>query len=212
MSRQRPPAVVAELGRPETPEEYAARRAEASRLRRSRQTTKNLWLSILASLAVVLGLVLIVPRGDATYAPHVDYPAVAKEAQGAVDVPLAVPALPDGWRSNSAELREGADDVKSWYVGLLTPEDDYLGFSQGIHANESWLSALLGGSRADSTKRIGGLEWTVYDNRKSGAKGNVEYALTTTTEDSIYAVYGTADPAEAATLAAAVATSIESAA
>jgi len=212
MSRQRPPAVVAELGRPETPEEYAARRAEASRLRRSRQTTKNLWLSILASLVVVLALVLVVPRGDMKFAPDVDYAQVAEEAQGGVDVPLAVPELGDGWRSNSAELRKGADDVQSWYIGLLTPSDDYLGFSQGIEANESWLSALLNESRADGVKEIGGLEWTVYDNRDSGAKGNIEYALAATTDDGVYAVYGTADPAEAETLAAAVATSLEAAA
>ena len=96
MSRRRPPAVVAELGRPETPEEYAARKAEASRLRRSRQTTKNLWLSILATLVVVLGLVLIVPRGDMKLTPDVDYAAVAADAQGTVDVPLAVPELGDG--------------------------------------------------------------------------------------------------------------------
>jgi hypothetical protein len=207
MSRQRPPAIVAELGRPETPEEYAARKAEASRLRRSRQTLTNLWLSILASLGVLLALVLVVPRGDAKFAPHVDYVAVAKEAQGGVDVPLAVPKLGAGWRSNSAELRDGADGVRSWYVGLLTPHDDYLGFSQGIDANESWLAAVLNDSRADSTERIGGLEWTVYDNRDTGAKGNVEYALATTTAEGVYAVDGTADPAAAKTLAAAVAAS-----
>jgi len=208
MSRQRPPAVVAELGRPETREEYEARRAEASRVRRSRQTTTNLWLSILASLGVVLALVLVVPRGDAKFEPDVDYAAVAKDAQGAVDAPLAVPVLGKGWRSNSAELRKGADGVQSWYIGLLTPSDDYVGFSQGISGNESWLSDLLNESRADSTERIGGLEWTVYDNRDSGAKGNIEYALATTAGDSVLAVYGTADPAEAKTLAAAVAASI----
>jgi len=51
----------------------------------------------------------------------------------------------------------------------------------------------------------------VYDNRDSGEKGNVEYALAATTDDGIFAVYGTATPAEAETLAAAVAASIESA-
>jgi hypothetical protein len=48
----------------------------------------------------------------------------------------------------------------------------------------------------------------VYDNRDSGAKGNIQYALATTTDDSVLAVYGTADPAEAKSLAAAVAASI----
>ncbi|BDZ44659.1 DUF4245 domain-containing protein [Naasia aerilata] len=205
MSRQRQPAIVAELGRPETPEETLARKAEASRKRRSRQTITNLWLSLIASLGVVLVLVLIVPRGDQQFAPDVDYRQVAQEAQGAVDAPLVVPELGSGWRSNSAELRtSAADKIVTWYIGFLTPAKDYLGFSQGVDANPTWLSTLLQKSRADSTTRIGGREWTVYDNRETGGHGNVEYALSTETADGIYAVYGTADPAEAEQLAAAV--------
>ncbi|WP_210479416.1 DUF4245 family protein [Naasia sp. SYSU D00948] len=209
MSRQRRPAVVAELGRPETPEETAARKAEERRVRASRRTTTNLWLSLLAGLAAVLVLVLLVPRGDAELTPDIDYVAVAADAQKDVDVPLAVPRPGSDWRANAAELRtSAADDIVSWYIGFLTPGDEYLGFSQGIEANPSWVSALLQESRPDSTDRIGGLEWTVYDNRETGARGNVEYALVTEGPDGLYAVYGTADPGEAAQLAAAVAESI----
>jgi hypothetical protein len=205
MSRQRPPVIVAELGRPETPEETIARKAEASRKRRSRQTISNLWLSLIASLAVVLVLVLIVPRGDQQFAPDVDYRQVAQEAQGAVDVPLVVPAPGKGWRSNSAVLRTGAaDKIVTWYIGFLTPANDYLGFSQGVEANPTWLANLLQQSRADSTQQIGGREWTVYDNRDTDGHGNVEYALSTETPDGIVAIYGTADPAEAEQLATAV--------
>jgi hypothetical protein len=206
MSRRRPPAVVAELGRPETPEETAARKAESRRTHMQRQTVTNLWLSLAASLAVVVGIVLLVPRGDQVFEPNVDYAQVATEAQGAVDVPLAVPDLGRGWRSNSAELRTGGvDKVVSWYIGFLTPSDEYLGLSQGIAANDSWLADLLAKSPADGTKQIGGLEWTVYDNRDTGKKGNVQYALATETDNGVYAIYGTADPTEAETLAAAVA-------
>ena len=213
MSRQRPPAVVAELGRPETPEETAARRAEERRIRASRRTTTNLWLSLTAALAAVLVLVLLVPRGDADLTPDVDYVAVAAQAQDEVDVPLAVPRPGTDWRANAAELRTSrADEVVSWYIGFVTPGDEYLGFSQGIEADRSWLSALLRESRADSTTSIGGLEWTVYDNRETGARGNVEYALVTEGSDSLYAVYGTADPAEAERLASAVAESLGEAA
>lgn len=205
MSRLRPPAIVAELGRPETPEETAARTAENSRKHRSRQTVTNLWLSLLASLAVVAVLVLVVPRGDQAVRPDVDYARVATEAQGAVDVPLVVPRPGDGWHSNSAALRTGsADRIVSWYIGFLTPANGYLGFSQGVRANAGWLAALLQGSRAGSTAQLGGREWTVYDNRDTGAKGNVRYALSTETARGIYLVYGTADPAEAAALATAV--------
>jgi hypothetical protein len=210
MSRQRPPAVVAELGRPETPEETAERQAEARRVRASHRTTTNLWLSILAGLAAVLVLVLIVPRGDAVLTSNVDYVAAAATAQDDVDVSLAVPRPGADWKANAAELRKSAgDEVVSWYIGFLTPDGDYLGFSQGIDANTTWLDDLLRGSRPDSAMSIGGLDWTVYDNRETGARGNVEYALVTEGQDGLYAVYGTADPAEAEQLASAVAESIE---
>jgi Protein of unknown function (DUF4245) len=210
MSRHRPPAVVAELGRPETPEETAARRAEERRIRASRRTTTNLWLSLIATVAVVVVLVLIVPRGGADSTPDVDYVAAAATAQRTVDAPLAVPRPGADWRANAAEVRTSeADGIVSWYIGYLTPGGDYLGFTQGIEANATWLNELLRDSAADSTTRIGGLEWTVYDNRETGARGNVEYALVTEGADGIlYAVYGTAEPEEAQHLATAVADSI----
>ncbi|MCU1569401.1 MAG: phosphonoacetaldehyde hydrolase [Naasia sp.] len=205
----RPPRVVAELGRPETAEETAARKEEDRRKRRGRQTVNNLWYSLLVTVGVVVVIILLVPRGAQDFAPNVDYPAAAQEAQGAVDQPLAVPEPGKQWRSNAAQLRtETADGVVSWYIGFLTPRSQYLGFSQGIDANESWLVQLLDGARADGTVTLGGLEWTVYDDRASGAQGNVSYALSTTTATAVYAVYGTADPDEAAALATAVAQSI----
>ena len=54
------PAIVAELGRPETPEETAARKAENSRKRRANQTAFNLIVATIASLGIVLFLVVVV--------------------------------------------------------------------------------------------------------------------------------------------------------
>ncbi|MCU1438411.1 MAG: phosphonoacetaldehyde hydrolase [Naasia sp.] len=202
----KPRPIVAELGRPETPEETAARQAQARATRRSRQTTTNLVLSLGASLAVLAALILLVPRGEQEFAPDIDYAATAQEAQGAVDVPLAVPDLSDAWTANAAELRTGAaDGVDSWYIGFVTPGRQYAGFSQGIDANESWLADLLDSSRADTTTRIDGLQWTVYDNRDADRDGNVDYALATEADEGVLAVYGTADPAELEELAAAIA-------
>ena len=58
MSRpSRESRVVAELGRPETAEETAARKAENSRNHRSRQTVNNLVYSLLATLGIVVVIV-----------------------------------------------------------------------------------------------------------------------------------------------------------
>ena len=116
---QRPPRVVAELGRPETPDETAARKAENSRLHRQRQTVLNLVLSLGASLLLVLVIVLLVPRSDTAMVRDVDVAPIAEQAQVASDDPLAVPELPEGWRANAAELRTSSvDEVTAWYVGL----------------------------------------------------------------------------------------------
>src|SRR6478735_6355945 len=97
----KPPAVVAELGRPETPEETAARKAQNSANHRNRQTVNNLVYSLLATLALVAVIVLVVPRGNPTAdAPAIDYAKVAQEAQGSEPDPLLVPKLPAGWKAN----------------------------------------------------------------------------------------------------------------
>jgi hypothetical protein len=49
MPRAKAKRVVAELGRPETPEEEAARRAENSRLYRQRKTVNNLVYSLIVT-------------------------------------------------------------------------------------------------------------------------------------------------------------------
>lgn len=200
-----PGRVVAELGRPETPAETAARRAENSRLRRSRQTARNLMSSLLVTIGLVVVIIALVPRGAAPATRNVDYRQLASQASASVQEPLLAPRLPAGWHSNSAELR-GTDAVTSWYVGFVTPENQYLGYSEGIDANDTWLSNTLAKARSAGTARVGGLTWRVYDQRALGtAAGNVAYALATGIGTTDLAVYGTSTPAETNALAAALA-------
>jgi hypothetical protein len=211
MAAQRPPRVVAELGRPETPEETAARKAENSLKHRQRQTLKNLVLALGASLLIVLVIVLLVPRSDAPIDREVDVASIAEQAQIASDDPLAVPALPEGWRANAAELRTSAvDDVTAWYVGYLTPSNEYIGMYQGIEANPTWVASLLARTTATGTTTIDGVEWTVYDNRETSIDvGNAKYGLTTEAGDSTFVLLGTATPEEFETLAAALVPTVE---
>ena len=208
---ERPPRVVAELGRPETPEETAARKAENSRNHRQRQTVRNLVLALGASLLVVLVIVLIVPRSDSPIEPDIDVAAVSEQAQIAIDDELAVPDLPEGWRANAAEIRSSAaDGVTAWYVGYLTPSDEYIGVYQGVDANPTWVAGLLSRTLATGTTTIDGIEYTVYDNRESTDDvGNARYALTTEAGGTTFVLLGTATEAEFATLATALTPTIE---
>ena len=195
---KRPPAVVAELGRPETPEETAERKAADSRNHRNRQTVNNLVFSLIATVAVVALIVLFVPRGQPAGAPAVDYASIARQAQGAEPDALLTPALPSGWKSNAAELRtKTPDGVDAWYIGLITPSKEYIGIMQGFKANDSWLATQVDRSLVSSTKTACGLRWDVYDNRNSGQdNGNVDYALATKAGSSTVVVFGTAQNQE----------------
>ena len=208
---RREPRVVAELGRPETPEETAARKVEDSVKHRQRQTVRNLVASLLASLAVVVMIVLIVPRSDKPIERDVDVPAVAAQAQAGIDQQLAVPVLPEGWRSNDASLRQSeADGVTAWYAGYLTPSDEYAGMYQGLGANPTWTAELLANTIATGVVTIDGVEWTLYDNRESDADvGNARYGLVTEAGESTFVLLGTADPEEFETLARAIVPAID---
>ena len=188
--RDRPPRVVAELGRPETPEETAARKAESSRRRRSNQTLVNLLLALLASLGVVLLLVLVVVRPSPPPTPPVDYKQVASQAQPEVKNTLAAPELPPAWKANNAEINTGQDSILFWSIGFITPSQQYIGLVQGIDANPTWVSNQLQNSRATGTTKIAGLDWTVYDQRAQENTGNFAYSLSTTVGTSSIVLHG----------------------
>jgi hypothetical protein len=201
---RREPRVVAELGRPETPQETADRKAETSRNYRKRKTVNNLVYSLLVCVGLVLIIALAVPRADSSLVAEVDYAAVAAQAQSSSEHTLANPELPDGWSSNRAEA-DKSGGVSSWNIGLITPSKQYIGISQGFDANETWVSQQLRQSTASSTISVDGVEWTVYDNRRRADMGNVEYALTTESGGSTFIVFGTASDGEFLTVASALA-------
>jgi hypothetical protein len=92
MPRAKAKRVVAELGRPETPEEEAARRAENSRLYRQRKTVNNLVYSLIVTLGVVAIIYFAVPRTDGPVAWEVDYVSVGEQAQESLTQQIVIPA------------------------------------------------------------------------------------------------------------------------
>lgn len=197
--------IVAELGRAETPQEIADRKAAASARRRSNQTPLNLVFALLASLGVVALVVLVVVRPSSIARDPIDYAAVAAAAQGSVDAALVVPELPAGWTANRAELVTGqGDGIDSWQIGLLTPGEQYIGFVQGIGADQRWISDQTANAEATGTVTIGDRVWQIYDRRDVDDPGNLAYAMTTVQGDSMIVLGGTATDAEFDVLAEAV--------
>jgi hypothetical protein len=201
----KPARVVAELGRPETPSEIGERKAEASRTHRANQTSTNLIVALLASLAVVLLLVLVTVRTNQPAATAIDYRAVAAAAQVDAAEPLASPALPRTWSANAAEIRPAtADKIVSWYIGFITPAKQFIGLSQGAKANDTWISNQVQSKATTGTTTIDGIHWTIYDHRTAQGAGNLAYAMSTTVSSGSYVLFGTASDGEFHTLATAL--------
>lgn len=200
MTEQKPPRVVAELGRPETPDETAERRAVASRARRQNQTLLNLIFALVASLAVVAVIILVVVRPDAAPREPVDFRTIATESDASA--PLAVPDLSPDWKSNSAIYdAEASDGVANWYVGFITPQQQFIGMRQGIDANPTWLSNQLAGVASTGSMTVDGVTWDVYDRRDTKDPGNLAYAMSTVGTRSTWVIYGTAPESEFTELA-----------
>jgi hypothetical protein len=204
MSRPKPPRIVAELGRPETPEEAAARKAESSRAHRESKTLYGLIGALLASLAIVILIVLVVVRPDPEPREPIDYRSLAAEAEASLNADLAAPELPDGWTANSARVETGSDDIASWYVGFITPDNQFIAVRQGVDANATWLAQAVQDSRTTGERTVAGTTWDVHDRRSVDPTGNFAYSMTTTEGDS-FALHGTADDEEFDVLATAIA-------
>jgi hypothetical protein len=205
------PPVVAELGRPETADETAARKADASKRYRASKTMNNLWFSLLVTVGVVLVIVFMVPRNDSPRTQSVDYVAAATEAQESFPVPLAVPELSKDWSSNGAEDRSSSlDKVSAWYMGFISPAQQYISLTQAVGANPSWLDDQLDHTRPSGQVSIDGIDWTVYDNRDASTDvGNVKYALTTESGASTFVIAGTATPDETADFASSISQAVK---
>lgn len=196
----RGPRVVAELGRPETAEETAARKAANSKAYRESQNFRNLIVALVATVAIVLVMFLIVPRGDLPDRESIDPAPIAAEAAkefGTVLVPeLSGEAA--GWRINAAEVVPG--DPASWEIVYAPDDDGFLRIAQGFDADETWAARKLGGAAPTDEVEIDGLTWQVYKLDPSD-NGNVANALGTQAGADHILLYGSTSAAKTAEVA-----------
>lgn len=207
--------IVAELGRPETPGETAARKAENSRLYRQRKTVNNLVFSLLVTLGAVLIIVLMVPRGTGGFEDYsVDVAAVASTDSSSSGRQLVVPEVPADWKAKQAGLRADGG-VEYWQIGYTTSNEAYATVVQafdaeGQAADARWIADRLEQQTATGTETMGGIEWTVYDHTDRSPDGaNMLFGLEGRAGDATLLVFGTDRPEVIRELAVAVAASAE---
>lgn len=188
------PRIVAELGRPETPEETAARKAEASRIYRSSQNTRNLIAALLVTLAVVAIIMFAVPRGTPPEREPIDVAATAERIAAAENRTVLSPDISDGWVVNRAAI-EGDGAVRAWTVVYAPADENERGFlrvAQGFDAGETWPAIVLSGSAPTGTMTVDGIEWDHYELEPSRT-GNISVALATEAGADTVLIYGAAD-------------------
>ena len=201
------PRIVAELGRPETPEETAARKAESSRIYRSSQNTRNLIAALLVTLAVVAVIVLAVPRGTPPEAEPIDVAAVAQDVESAEGRTVLIPDVPAEWIVNRASVED--DAVSAWRIVYVPDESaGFLNIAQGFDADPAWVTRVLSGASVDDTVTIEGVEWNRYRIRDPSRAGNISGALSTAAGPDVVVVYGSTDDATLERAAASVADQI----
>ena len=183
------PNVVAELGRPETATETAARKAKDSRLYRERKTVNNLVFSLLVSVGLVFVIFLMVPRGTGDFDKQsVDVAELARQAsQGTAQV-LAVPEVPEGWLAKRAVLRQEAE-FSYWQIHYTTADGAYASVVQAFSEDGTPVTDLVTGNQwlvgqtetlePTGSEELAGVSWTVYDYPdRSIDSSNIRFALT----------------------------------
>lgn len=176
--------------------------------RRAKQTVRNLVLSMLATLGVVVLIVLGVPRDDSSLIQRVDYLSVADEARASLSKEVIAPAIPANWWSNAARIEKQLG-LDVWYVGFVTENSEFIAISQAFESNPSWESDVLAGNALTGTREIAGLTWEIYPTRTpSDPPSTKELAMLYRSESWTVVIYGTAAESDFVILAEAIATQL----
>lgn len=202
--------IVANLGRPETPQETADRKAASSAAYRSSQTFRSLIAALIATVGVVLLIVLIVPRGDMAGSNGVDLPTSAQNAQNALDRPVLLPTLPSNWRVNKTVLIDGKPTV--WDITAAPEAADARGYAhiaQAFDATADWAATPLKGTAPKGTVSIGGRTWSQYEPANPAQSGNITDALGAQVGQDYILVYGALGKAQTAELVAKITPQID---
>ena len=161
--------------------------------RRAKQTVRNLIYSLLVTLGLVLAIILGVPRDDSNRIAPVDYEQIAQLASESEGTLALAPKIPAEWYSNAARV-DSTLGVRSWYVGFVTNENEFIGLSQAFESNPSWESEFLKGNLLEGEIEISGLVWEIWPTRNpSNPAGTKELVLKHTFGQSVVVIYGTAD-------------------
>jgi Protein of unknown function (DUF4245) len=165
-------------------------------------------------LAGILGMCSFSSGGPGQgAAPNYDAPAALRADADALRIPIRVPTLPEGWRSNSgsrAGIEAGRTDragqparAVSSTVGYLTPTGMYLALTQSNADEEKLVGSIDFDMAPTGTQDVDGVRWVVYEGGE-GAEPVWTTRLNGPTGPAQIAIKGAGGTDEYRSLAAAV--------
>jgi hypothetical protein len=122
---------------------------------------RSLIISLAVILVAVLAWVAMVPRVRQISQPAVDVTSVARQVRQETGWAISQPTLPAGWKATNVRFEAGADGVRTWHAGYLSPDGQYLSIDQtaAAGASDSWISARTSQGRAEGTLAAAGRTW-----------------------------------------------------
>lgn len=168
-------------------------------------SVSNMARSLFVILALVLGLILIVPRVSSIQQPAVDAASVVSDAVTQSGLPFEAPVgLPSGWSATNARFTKTTDDLPTWQGGWSTPSGGYIAIRQTKAASPNWVKDATSDGTVNGSVTVAGRTWTTYYdgehkrtswvNLPAGAAADTQVAtvVTATAEESELTTFVTA--------------------
>jgi hypothetical protein len=110
-------------------------------------------------VALVVGLILLVPRPSAVNPSEVDLVRAAERAAPSLPFTPLTPVAPPRWSVTSGEAERDTDGVPTWRVGYRAPSGEAAGFVQAAVPTQEWEDAQVTDGREGPPVTITGRQW-----------------------------------------------------
>ncbi len=131
--------------------------------RYSMGSVPNMVRSLLVVAALVVAILLMVPRVNSISQPPVDVASSARSVAAETHWPILIPTgLPDGWKATSVRYVRSTGGLMTWHVGYVSPAGDYVAAEQTENATWEWVHAQTNRAPMTGTVTIAGTTWTEY--------------------------------------------------
>ena len=147
-------------------------------------SSANMARSLFVVLALVAGLIALVPRVDSVRQPPVDAASVVSYAVKDSGTPFSFPAgLPMGWSATTARYAASTDSLPTWQAGWTTPGGQFVGLRQAVDATPAWVSTGMNQAKVTGSVELSGRTWEIRTDER-----NQMFVVSTSTADRITTV------------------------